>query len=206
MYKEEVHPSKPSTGVSVAHVVIPHAQCNRLYPCNQCSKRRQPEVCTYHTSQVSHQTPQTEKRLHEDVRVEPPQEVTCSEVVVASADWGKRKDQTLSRGSDSLAELFAYVEHSEANTLALILKVSDFIYTYHTILAGRGVKIKGHIEVIVFGLIDDKMGLSEDDDDPVGNRPIPLELSGEIENKIKRLPSREIFDFLVQYYVTEVHW
>jgi hypothetical protein len=50
------------------------------------------------------------------------------------------------------------------------------------------------------------MGLSEDDDDPVGNRPILLELYSEIENHIKRLPSREVFDFLVQYYVTEVHW
>ncbi|KAH7372014.1 hypothetical protein BKA66DRAFT_402644, partial [Pyrenochaeta sp. MPI-SDFR-AT-0127] len=35
---------------------------------------------------------------------------------------------------------------------------------------------------------------------------IPLELYSEIENHIKRLPSRDIFDFLVQYYVTEVHW
>ncbi|OCK76854.1 hypothetical protein K432DRAFT_334944 [Lepidopterella palustris CBS 459.81] len=148
-------------------------KCNRRYPCNQCTKRRQPEECIYYTSQASHQTPRTENRLHEDVHVEPPQEVTCSaEVVVASADWGKKKDQTLSRGSDSLAELFAYVEHSESNTLALILK----------------------------------MGLSEDDDDPVGNRPIPQELYGEIEKNIKQLPSREIFDFLVQYYVTEVHW
>lgn len=52
------------------------------------------------------------------------------------------------------------------------------------------------------------MGLSDDeeDDDPVGNGPIPTELFSEIENHIKRLPIREIFDFLVQYYVTDVHW
>jgi len=49
------------------------------------------------------------------------------------------------------------------------------------------------------------MGLSEDDD-PVGNRRISPELYSKIENIIERLPPREIFDFLVQYYVTEVHW
>jgi hypothetical protein len=77
------------------------------------------------------------------------QEVTSStEVVVAPADWGKSfaKDQTLSRGSDSLAEVFAYVEHSEANTLALILKVSDFSCPPHATTAGRGAKIEIHIQ------------------------------------------------------------
>lgn len=50
------------------------------------------------------------------------------------------------------------------------------------------------------------MGLSENDDHRVGNREIPLEAYDEIEENIRRLPGREIFDFLVQYYVTEVHW
>lgn len=52
------------------------------------------------------------------------------------------------------------------------------------------------------------MGLSDDDDDedPVGNQLIPADLFCEIENHVKRLPIREIFDFLVQYYVTDVHW
>jgi hypothetical protein len=38
------------------------------------------------------------------------------------------------------------------------------------------------------------------------NRGIPPENLDEIEENIGRLPGREIFDFLVQYYVTEVHW
>jgi hypothetical protein len=49
------------------------------------------------------------------------------------------------------------------------------------------------------------LGLGEDDHRN-GNRDIPLEAFDEIEKNIRRLPGREIFDFLVQYYVTEVHW
>ena len=124
MYKE-VHSSKLSIGVSVAHVVVLRVQCNRRYPCNQCTKRRQPEACIYQNSEASHQTPQTESRLHEHVPIAPLQEITCSEGVAASADWGKPNDPTPSCGSNSLGELFGYVQHSESNTLALILKVSN---------------------------------------------------------------------------------
>lgn len=50
-----------------------------------------------------------------------------------------------------------------------------------------------------------QLGLSEDDSQS-GNREIPFEAFGDIEKIIRRLPDRKIFDCLVQYYVTEVHW
>jgi hypothetical protein len=50
-----------------------------------------------------------------------------------------------------------------------------------------------------------QLGVREDDHENA-NCEIPLETSKEIEKNIRRLPAREIFDFLVQYYVTEVHW
>ncbi|KAH7400981.1 hypothetical protein DE146DRAFT_632020 [Phaeosphaeria sp. MPI-PUGE-AT-0046c] len=134
--------------------------------------------CYRKKQKASHQTPapQPENRGLEDVRIEAPQTgIACSEVAVTSADWAKRKHRPLDdRGGGSLAGLFAYTEHSESNTLALILKM---------------------------GLSDD-----DDDDDPVGNGLIPPEFLGDIENHVKRLPTREIFDFLIQYYVTDVHW
>lgn len=115
-------------------------QCNRRYPCNQCTKRRQPEACTYHTSQASHQTPapQPDTRVREDVRIEAPQaDVACSEVA-ASSDWTKTKGRALDRAAGSLAGMFAYVEHSESNTLALVLKVCHYTSCSRAILVGAG--------------------------------------------------------------------
>ncbi|KAF2806013.1 uncharacterized protein BDZ99DRAFT_395113 [Mytilinidion resinicola] len=149
-------------------------KCNRRYPCNHCTRRRQPEECTYHPSQAS-QAPQTETRPHEDVPMDhdaQSQDVSGNdEPVGASSDWSTRRNSTLGQGSDSLAELFGYVEHSESNTMALVRR----------------------------------LGLGEDEHQNK-NRDIPLEAYDEIEKSIRRLPGREIFDFLVQYYVTEVHW
>lgn len=119
----------PRTSLHVAHVALTHPQCNRRYPCNQCTKRRQPEACTYHTSQASHQTPapQPDNRVREDVRIEAPQpDLVCGEVAASSTDWTKTKGRSLDRAGGSLAGMFAYVEHSESNTLALVLKVRHY--------------------------------------------------------------------------------
>ncbi|KAF3809598.1 putative transcription factor sol4 [Colletotrichum gloeosporioides] len=36
--------------------------------------------------------------------------------------------------------------------------------------------------------------------------PIPLESLEEVEDQTERMPDRQILDFLVQYYVMEIHW
>ena len=51
------------------------------------------------------------------------------------------------------------------------------------------------------------MGLSQEEiHQHAKDRPIPADTSEEIQKNIGRMPDRQIFDFLVQYYVTEVHW
>jgi hypothetical protein len=50
------------------------------------------------------------------------------------------------------------------------------------------------------------LGLGEDENQDEKNQAIPPEASKEIQKNIGRMPDRQIFDFLVQYYVTEVHW
>ncbi|KAF2826266.1 hypothetical protein CC86DRAFT_350840 [Ophiobolus disseminans] len=51
-----------------------------------------------------------------------------------------------------------------------------------------------------------RLGLSDNEDWNGETRKIPPDAYDEIEKNIRRLPGREIFDFLVQYYTTEVHW
>jgi len=39
-----------------------------------------------------------------------------------------------------------------------------------------------------------------------GNQDVTREASLEVEQQMKRLPDRQICDFLVQYYIDEIHW
>jgi hypothetical protein len=50
------------------------------------------------------------------------------------------------------------------------------------------------------------LGLNERDEFNGGNGNIPVEAFDEIQGVVQKLPDRGIVDFLVQYYVTEVHW
>ncbi|KAF2490009.1 hypothetical protein BU16DRAFT_168514 [Lophium mytilinum] len=50
-----------------------------------------------------------------------------------------------------------------------------------------------------------RLGLGEDEPQN-RNRDIAPEAYDEIDMNIKRLPGRKIFDFLIQFYITEVHW
>lgn len=113
----------------VANVAFGLAQCNRHYPCNHCTRRRQPEECIYHPLQAS-ETPHAENRAPGDA---PPDHDAQSqdtrgnnEPVGASSDWSRRRDLTVAQGGDSLAELFGYFEHGESNTMALVRRVSTF--------------------------------------------------------------------------------
>jgi hypothetical protein len=113
----------------VANVAFWLAQCNRRYPCNHCTRRRQPEECIYRPLEAS-QAPQTENHPPEDTPADhdaQSQDTSGNdEPVGASSDWSTRRDSTVAQGSDSLAELFGYVEHSESNTMALVRRVSAF--------------------------------------------------------------------------------
>jgi hypothetical protein len=104
------------------------AQCDRRYPCNHCTRRRQPEDCIYHPSQAS-QAPQTDNRPPEDTAADHDVHLQDTsgndEPVGVSSDDSTRRRWTVAPESNSLAELFAYVEHSESNTMALVRRVSD---------------------------------------------------------------------------------
>ena len=52
------------------------------------------------------------------------------------------------------------------------------------------------------------MGVYEQlgEDDQERNWEIPPEAYNDIRRTIQRLPNRDILDFLVRFYETEIHW
>ena len=77
--------------------------------------------------------PQTEKRPPEDIPADGDAQSRDTsgnnETVGASSDWSTSVPLTVVQESDSLAELFGYVEHSESNTMALVRRVRTFPLT-----------------------------------------------------------------------------
>jgi hypothetical protein len=130
--KQKVRMSLSNQTLSVRLTWLLLTQCNRHYPCNQCTRRRKPEDCIYHLLQAS-QAPQTENRPLENTPADhDAQSQDASghegneEPAGLSSECSTRRNSTVVQGSerDSLAELFGYVEHSESNTLALVRRVS----------------------------------------------------------------------------------
>jgi hypothetical protein len=45
-------------------------------------------------------------------------------------EWSTKESSTVAQASDPPAELFAFVEHSESNTMALVRKVRAFLVCF----------------------------------------------------------------------------
>lgn len=108
-------------------------------------------------------------------------------------EWGAHANPatpTASWSGPSLAELFGYFEESDSNTLALIRKASSFSP------ASIQVKACNRLTCLQLGLA------SNDSSSPV----LTSEAADEVHRNIKRMPDRQILDFLVQYFAAEVSW
>ncbi|KAL3447615.1 hypothetical protein BJX65DRAFT_89624 [Aspergillus insuetus] len=85
-------------------------KCNRQYPCNQCTRRRRPELCSYVSSaaidQGSPPTPETRSNL--------------SRSVEQDEEVAERGENVELDGPDNVAERFGYFDYSAVNTLGLL--------------------------------------------------------------------------------------
>ncbi|OCK74320.1 hypothetical protein K432DRAFT_386876 [Lepidopterella palustris CBS 459.81] len=163
-------------------------KCNRRYPCNHCTRRRRPEECAYYPSQAL-QVPipplQTEDRRNEDRRIE------------------DRRNEDLPANHD------AQLQYASGNEPVGAL--SDWNTRRNSTL-NQGSDSLAEL----FGYFEDsesntmalvrRLGLDEDENQHGNNQTIPPDASEEVQKNIGRMPDRQIFDFLIQYYVTEVHW
>ncbi|RYP46455.1 hypothetical protein DL768_007325 [Monosporascus sp. mg162] len=99
-------------------------KCDRNYPCNRCTKRRRPDECAYHASQVNQDTSQTQRRqdpVHNNL-------ARSENTVGLTVDPSRASSEPDVPASFSpqdlvaLAERYGYFEDSESNTLAFIRK------------------------------------------------------------------------------------
>ncbi|KAI1490985.1 hypothetical protein F5X96DRAFT_633628 [Biscogniauxia mediterranea] len=156
-------------------------KCNRQYPCDQCSRRRRPELCAYYPSQA--QLParprraQTHNLHNEDVEAGEAtwEKGTSHRASDASSTLVNSPSPTIVRGPEDieepplpLADVFGYCEESKRNTMALL----------------RTLGVTG------------------------GNRDLSVskEIAAQVQKTLEDMPSRPILDFLIQYFVAEVNW
>lgn len=106
---------------------LPH-QCNRLYPCNHCTRRRRPEECVYHSPPV----PQTPIDLPAVItnRIQTSYQAGNARVHVGTEDASAfpselelKSDGLLYEQRSALLESFGYSEDSNSNTMALLKSV-----------------------------------------------------------------------------------
>ncbi|KAI1407926.1 hypothetical protein F5Y13DRAFT_205604 [Hypoxylon sp. FL1857] len=151
-------------------------KCNRQYPCNHCTRRRRPELCSYYTSRQTQEAgppAHTENRANEDVRP-----VGCqwvygldSEPSIASPTLDVIEIPQKTEPC-SLVEVFGYLEDSASNTMALVRK------------------LVAH----------------EEDNCEGNWLAFPYEQAVEAQKMLETMPNRPILDFLVQYFFAEVNW
>ncbi|KAI0382392.1 hypothetical protein F5Y04DRAFT_45580 [Hypomontagnella monticulosa] len=70
--------------------------------------------------------------------------------------------------------------------------------------------------VDLFGYLEDsdsntlalvrKLGLDEEDNHHGNGLPLPPDAADEVQRNIERMPDRQILDFLIRYFVSEVNW
>jgi hypothetical protein len=102
-------------------------QCNHQYPCNHCTRRRRPELCTYGRLELqagsdemrsaSIETPGTAAREDEPVLA------ISSENNYIETGSLLEKDQPNSTWEASLPSCFGYFDGSSSNLLGLMSKV-----------------------------------------------------------------------------------
>ncbi|KAI0013977.1 hypothetical protein F4779DRAFT_625068 [Xylariaceae sp. FL0662B] len=154
-------------------------KCSRGYPCDHCSRRRQPELCAYYPSDAA-QTPNRPTRANNrqneetgssegqwehgiDRRASSTSSTSATSPILAVDKASREKSQP-----SSLAEVFGYLEESKSNTLALVQRI---------------------------GVHDEDRDLS-----------VPIETVVEVQKALGVMPSRPTLDFLVQYFFAEVNW
>ncbi|KAK3933640.1 hypothetical protein QBC46DRAFT_401584 [Diplogelasinospora grovesii] len=102
-------------------------KCDRQYPCNRCSRRRQPELCTYYSfqTQALSLSALTDRSRDEDIQIEGDHweqdnegEGEPSDSSPVTCGTSRRRTE-----SSSLAEAFGYYGQSEFNTMALVRKL-----------------------------------------------------------------------------------
>ena len=111
----------------------------------------------------------------------------------ALTNWNNARPRSFTPGSssNSIAESFGYFEYSERSTIALIRKVSR-------LHGNRSIRHSSNQHWYK------QLGLESGEHH--GNQDVTREASLEVEQQMKRLPDRQICDFLVQYYIDEIHW
>ncbi|KAG8158489.1 hypothetical protein KVR01_011611 [Diaporthe batatas] len=102
-------------------------KCDRQYPCDRCSRRRQPEQCAYYPTPsptITERSRDEAETIELDNEGEPPDSSPTS--VDSRAGIGPSKGEPESSSSSSsatLAEAFGYYGPSEFNTMALVRKL-----------------------------------------------------------------------------------
>lgn len=178
------------TGINMAHYM---AQCNRRYPCNQCTRRRRPEECTYYPSQttsvqaanpaeqITNSDGREEEHRRNQFQMQSKHMVGHEAFNTLSSSLSISRVQGISEtpATASLAGVFGYFEDSESNTLALIRKLS--------LQENDGREAR--------------LGASR-----ANKVVLPPDTITEVQNTLERMPDRPVVDFLIQYYVAQVHW
>ncbi|ORY72187.1 uncharacterized protein BCR38DRAFT_494240 [Pseudomassariella vexata] len=95
-------------------------QCDRQYPCNHCSKRRQMERCIYHSHPDTRHLLKSPRSLDIDDSALPAEFVDSS--FVLSTKSGVSPPGLGGQDLSPLAARYGYIESSTSNSLALIRK------------------------------------------------------------------------------------
>ncbi|KAH6694898.1 hypothetical protein BKA61DRAFT_257048 [Leptodontidium sp. MPI-SDFR-AT-0119] len=190
-------------------------KCNRCFPCNHCSRRRRPEECVYYPSQA----PALSTSTSTSTSVSPSASVSA----LASLQKEGRKSKDLPADQDAHAR--AQHRYTRASTSASGDEPSVAMPEWNVTpnprrnsTLSQGTQRSDSL-VEWFGYFEDsesntmalvrKLGLSEGEmQDGKYHLAIALlpEASEEVQKNLARMPDRQIFDFLVHYFVTDVHW
>ncbi|KAI1821335.1 hypothetical protein F4861DRAFT_533020 [Xylaria intraflava] len=151
-------------------------KCDRQYPCDRCSRRRQPELCAYHSPSFRGSTQTVSPDLVHDEGMD-----------IGGDFWGRETDgaprdsstalntstapQRGGRQSSMLADTFGYYGQSALNTMALVRKL-----------------------------------IHEDDSPEARDIPIPETVEAEVRKWLEGMVSRPIIDFLIRHFVSKVNW
>ncbi|KAI9752219.1 MAG: hypothetical protein M4579_005722 [Chaenotheca gracillima] len=154
-------------------------KCNRRYPCNHCARRRRPEECAYYPSPAL-QAPslplQTEERRQDDLPVD--NDASLQSIGGNEAVGCSSDPQT--RRNSTLSQ--------RSDSLADLFGYFEDSESNTMALVRR-------------------LGLGLDGtQDGKDQALLPAEASNEVQTQLRRMPDRQIFDFLVQYFVSDIQW
>jgi hypothetical protein len=112
----------------------------------------------------------------------------------------------------SVAESFGYFEDSKCNTMALIRRVSnlEYLQDMHSWLVWLPSGLGGSHQTykVILGNSNhfQQFGFNEEDTRVRNNLELPPGVSDSVQQELEQMPDRQIFDFLVHFYVSEVNW